>query len=52
MGNYDDLGDFALGLAAIAERLNRIEGALGITEPTPAQAEFEARILSDDEGDR
>ena len=50
MGNYDDLGDFALGLAAIAERLNRI--ALGITEPTPAQAEFEARILSDDEGDR
>ena len=38
----DDLTGLALALAAINERLERIEERLGMTEPTPLQARMDA----------
>ena len=41
-----------LSLAAIRERLDRIEAALGIVGMTPAQADLEAALQALDDDDR
>lgn len=51
------MGTLALALAAIGERLDRIENLLGVSHLTPAQQELEAAMLAEDldnwdDGDR